>query len=389
MCDDHLLSNERDDHGGSSSLSRRGFLHGTAAAAAVAVTGGIVGVTRRLPLGSPVRPQAAGGNAYSMAMHIHSSFSELSGSMQAQVTQAVQNSVDVLWWTDHDWRMDGYYYRDVVHFTSLTGEQGGPGQGSPWHWQAKQSGPLSSQQGGIVGSPVTPDDPAPHGSLSVAAQSASTQAASYGFYANSDPADLNYRDNLTGQSLSIDVLLEPGWSAGYLEIAIGTSYHDASAGRPAGHYSLSYQIVPSGTPARLQHGNTGIITIPVGNGRFNWTTVTISPSDDIAVLWPDLDYRDFSLYTLELNAVSTGDMAAGYFGYLRFTRSNSGSACWRLQQQMMAGLAQRYRAPTQQQGLEVSWQEPHVNWFGPGIVVPTYQGVSQSGYLRYVQEVIG
>jgi len=84
---------------------------------------------RRLPLRSSARAVTADGtNAYSMAMHIHSSFSEQNGSMDGQLYQARLNAVDVCWWTDHDHRMDGIGYRDVTHFTSFS-ETGGPGQG--------------------------------------------------------------------------------------------------------------------------------------------------------------------------------------------------------------------------------------------------------------------
>jgi len=55
-----------------------------------------------------------------MAMHVHSSFSEGNASMLAQAYQAQLNDVDVLWWTDHDWRMTGHGYRQVVHFSGLT-----------------------------------------------------------------------------------------------------------------------------------------------------------------------------------------------------------------------------------------------------------------------------
>ena len=56
--------------------------------------------------------------AYSMAMHIHSSFSEQSGAMDGQLNQAMQNLVDIFWWNGHDHRMDGFNYRNMVHFTS-------------------------------------------------------------------------------------------------------------------------------------------------------------------------------------------------------------------------------------------------------------------------------
>jgi hypothetical protein len=91
-------------------VSRRRFVHGTAAATAAA------GLSPRLPLWSAARAAAADGTfAYSMAMHVHSCFSEQSGPMDNQLFQAAVNSVDVLWWTDHDYVMNQTGWRDVVH----------------------------------------------------------------------------------------------------------------------------------------------------------------------------------------------------------------------------------------------------------------------------------
>ena len=211
-----------------------------------------------LPLRSAGRPVAADGtSAYSLAMHVHSSFSEYDGSMESQLFQAATNSVDVLWWTDHDWRMDGLDYRRTVHFTSLTSEKGGPGEGGLWTWTRAESGPLTSQSGGrIVESPSSPEDPVAGGSMQLTARSSTTATAKYGYYANSQPSDLNYRDNLTGQSLTVDVLLTTGWTGGYLELLINSSRHEAAGGRPAGDYSLSYRVRTSGDsgePGRERH----------------------------------------------------------------------------------------------------------------------------------------
>jgi hypothetical protein len=393
MCDDHPLN---DGHvAATSGLSRRGFLHGTAALAATAAVlrpGARVRSAQRLPRRSAARPTAAdGAAAYSMAMHVHSSFSEQSASMDAQLFQAATNAVDVLWWTEHDWRMTGLGYRDTVHFTSLTSEVGGPGQGNAWQWQKAASGPLTTGSGGgIVSSPTTPNDPDPHGSLSLTAQTQTTQLAKFGYYANCQPGRWNYRDNLNGQSLSIDVLLNPGWSNGYLELLIDTSYHEASAGRPAGYYSLSYQLVPSGTAGSVAQGNEGIITIPVtaaSNGQ--WTTVTVTPVNDIAALWPDLDYRDFALFGLTLSAASTGDLVSGYFGYLNFHRTINGGELLAQQQDMMTALAARYPSVTQQQGMEISWRLPHINWFGAGLIIPNYGDPSTERWdTKYLPETL-
>jgi len=367
-------------------LTRRNFIHGTAAAGAAAA---LLRKFPRLPLHSPARAVAADGrSAYSMAMHVHSSFSEQSGSMDSQLFQAAANSVDVLWWTDHDQRMEGIDYRDTVHFTSLTAEAGGPGQGGAWTWTRTERGPLaSSSGGGIVEYPCSPNDPVAGGSMQVTARSTSTAMARWGYYANSQPAHWNYRDNLTGQSLSIDVLLTPGWTRGCLEMLIGTSYHEASAGRPAGYYYLSYQFVPPGHQvSRVANGLQGVITIPVtpDSSGDPWCTMTVVPSDDIAALWPDLDYRDFGLYELTLSAVSYGDLVGGYFDYLRFDRRISGEAFLQQQISMEEFLAPKYPSVVQQQGLEVSWFLPHLNWFGGAVTMPDYGGTTFRTYSDYL-----
>jgi hypothetical protein len=390
MCEDHAGNGPP---ASGSMLSRRHFLHGSAAlAAGAALLRQQSRVPRRLPLRSAARPVAPDSSrAYSMAMHVHSSFSEQQGSMDAQLFQATANSVDVLWWTDHDFRMDGMGYRDTVHFTSLTKEAGGPGQGSAWDWQMRRSGPLSSGSGGgIVSKPISPSDPDPHGSLSLTAQTQTrSQTASFGYYANCQPAGWNYRDNLTGQSLSIDVLLNPGWADGYLEMLISSSYHEASAGRPAGLYSLAYQFVPSGSRGRVAQQNAGIITVPVMPPKpGEWTTVTVTPSDDIAALWPDLDYRDFALWGLTLSAVSTGDEVSGYFDYLNFDRTISGGEFFSQQAEMMTGLAGKYPAVSQEQALEVSWRLPHVNWFGGGVAIPHYPSMELKKWAPYLENVL-
>src|SRR5262249_56766897 len=99
--------------------------------------------------------------------------------------------------------------------------------------------------------------------MQLIAKSTTGSAATFGFSGNSQPASWNYRDNLTGQSLTIDVLLTGGWSPGYLELRIVTSYHEAAGGRPAGGYVLSYQFVPPGGKARrVAHGLPRTLTIP-------------------------------------------------------------------------------------------------------------------------------
>jgi hypothetical protein len=121
-----------------------------------------------------------------------------------------------------------------------------------------------------------------------------------------------------------------------------------------------------------------------------WATVTIKPSEDIAALWPDVDHRDFGLYELTLSAASTGDLVEGYFDYLRFDRSISGEAFFQQQASMGAALAPRYRSVIQRQGLEVSLDLPHVNWFGGSVAIPSYPSttLTTSQYAGYLEATL-
>lgn len=374
MCDDH------------SGISRRAFIHGGAAVGAAAAIGLPHDLPVKLPLRSPARAVAANGtSAYSMAMHIHSSFSEQNGSMDGHLFQAAKNAVDVLWWTDHDHRMDGVGYRNVTHFTSFS-EKGAAGQGGAWNWIVVTSGPnTSASTGGIVSTPCSPNDPVAGGALHLVARSSSTSPAKYGYFADSHPAGWNYRDNLTGQSLLIDVFLSSGWSHGYLELLVTTSFHPASRSRAAGNYTLSYRFTPGGTASRVANGNNGVIKVPITSA---WQTATLTPSSDIAKLWPDLDYRDFAMWELNLSAVSTGDKVQGYFDYLRFKRTSSGQALFSQQAAMQAALVSKYPSVAQRQGLEVSLVLPHLNWFGPNVTVPTYAGITYKNYQSYLQNTM-
>jgi hypothetical protein len=376
MCDDHV------------GPSRRQFLYGAATFGAAAALGAHRLPPARLPLRSSVRAVSVNGeSAYSMAMHIHSSFSEQQGSMAAQLFQAQANAVDVCWWTDHDHRMDGLDYRDVTHFTSFN-EVGAAGQGGKWSWEKRTSGPLTSAStGGIVSSPSSPNDPVRGGSLHLLAKSSSTATAKFGYYAESHPAGWNYRDNLTGQSVEIDVMLTAGWSRGYLEYLITTSDHPATNGRPSGTYTLSYRFTPGGTASVVANGINGVITVPI-SAAGEWQTCTLTPSENIAALWPDLDYRDFAMWEIQLSAASTGDTAQGYFDYMRFNRTISGQAFFSQQADMMTGLAATYPTVTQQQGLEVGPWLPHLNWFGPNIALPDYSGVTSANFSEFAATTV-
>ena len=359
-------------------FGRRALLQG---AALSALSGTLVG-----NFVWPRRAAAASvDGAYSMAMHIHTSFSELYGSMDGHLQQAEATGTDVIWWTDHDTKMNGVHDRKVVHFTSLTRESG---DGSPWNWTLQRTGSLSTvSAGGIARKPASPRDPIPAGSLQLTAQGTDSEPASLGFSPVADGGQQNWRTNLTGQTLALEVLPISVSPAAYLEFRIASSYHPAAAGRPAGQYTLSYRFAGTGPPSRRASGLEAIITVPCRPDA--WNSVVLRPDRDLAALFPDLDSRDFSLYELSLNAVSTGGAkASGYVDYMRFSRATTGDVALAVHDDMMTSYQRRYPSVAQRRGIEVSHGVPHLNWFGGSISLPVYTGVPRSEYHDFLRQTV-
>lgn len=114
--------------------------------------------------------------------------------MDAHLFQAATNSVDLVWWTDHDYVMDGISYRKTVHFTS-------PDCGKRRAWRAR---PLDVDRGAQraagkhVGrrnrhKSVLARRPGGRGSLHVASKSMTSATAKVGYFADSHPRELGRR----------------------------------------------------------------------------------------------------------------------------------------------------------------------------------------------------
>ncbi len=361
-------------------MSRRTFLSASGAVAVGAVTPALALTP------AEAAPGVDGTKPFPMAMHVHSSFSEGWASMSQHLDQATKNGVKVLWFTDHDFRMSGLNFKQVVHFTSLTQETG---QGGRWEWTRRTVGSLTADSAGqVVQSPASPNDTVPGGSLSLDARSTSTSLATLGFFADAHPAGWNYQTNLYGQVFTIDVMPTSIGPNAYLEFLVGGSYHPATGGRPAGRYSVSYRFgggQPPGT--RVTQGLLGIVYLAAPTNQ--WTTVSVNPCDDIAALWPDIDEHDFSSNELTLSASSTGAQASGYFDYLRFSRPNtSGNIPLRIQRGMRERYATKYPKVVQQPALEMGQFLPHLNWFGGSLTLADYSSVTTGNHLDFMKQQV-
>jgi hypothetical protein len=292
-------------------------------------------------------------------MHLHASFSEGTGSFEAQLQNAAANGFDVLFWTDHDWRMAHAAYRTQVSFDSLHSEMQ---FGGPWAWTSSVSGPTITQACGLVSSPTSPNDPSPTRSALRVSVTAGSGASAAGLYANGGPSKHNYAGSIVGASMAIDAFPITASPGGYLEVLMQLSVHSATGGRRTGNYCLSYRIGPGLSAGRSMEGLIGAVTVPAPAGR--WTTVSMNPMDDFAAIWPDLDARDNALCALWLRAVAPPHGSVeGVFDNLTFDWCDEVSSA-AAQDSMVSELAALYPSVTQLQSLEYSsYDSVHLNGF--------------------------
>lgn len=341
-------------------VGRRTVLRGAATTAALAGAGVAL---ERVPAVA-ARP-ADGLVPTRMAMHVHASFSEGGASMQAHLAEAERTGVDVIWWTEHDHRMVARRYLTDVHFDGLTEWSGA----TSVTWRSTVVGDLDTSSGSIVSQPMSPSD--------VGGRALRMSAVSRGSTSGTRTVAAHVKDyglntSLDGTTIAVDVWpIETSVDA-WFDIVIETSYRPALQGRPAGVYSLRYRIGGSRQPGTVVEVDPlhGLVVMDAVTDV--WTTLVLDPVADMTVIWPDIDFRDAALTGFAF-AVTSRDLAPStvVVDALRFDRLRKGAtAVLEVQRDLMAHYAPLYPTVVQHQGLEVSENTPHLNWFGDPEIWP-------------------
>jgi len=312
MCDTHTA----DDRAGGRLVSRRRVLQGMVSVAGLAACQSERRSGRSVP--SAARPTAGTGlTAYVLAMHLHASACEGEGSIRSHLAEAAANGFDVAWFTEHDSRRRAMFRRTRYHFLPEDSAVGGT-----WFLPALPPvGSLAADSGGqLVSEPTSPNDrAAAKGSLRLGATSTGSTEAGVGHRIDSESSSgMNLRGRILGRTVLVDVLPTTTGPDSWGELRFGLSFHPGSRDRPAGVLSLVYRLRSDVTRRTVsRNGATGIIDVPVSNGR--WQTVTVDLARDALDVWPDIEPRDNSLQEIEFHAWSRSGAPVELFcGFLRF-----------------------------------------------------------------------
>lgn len=337
-------------------LTRRRLLGLALAGGAGAALGGV-----GLPLAA-TRPAAAHSltDPVSMAMHLHASFSEGPASMHAQLAEAQRHAVDVVWWTEHDFRLQAHGYRREVHFDGREEAE----DGVAWTWVDDKTEPVRGARGEFVTDAHSPDEAGAALRLSATGPQQEWGAVTF----TGRAWNRTYTTSVVDTTLELDVLAEALGPDAELVVELALSWRPESAGRPAGQYRLQYQVGTGGTRSVEGDGLLGVVPVAATGA---WQRLTMRPIDDVAALWPDLVAGDNALRALSVGVrARRGATGRAVVDRLRFLRTGRADP-FGLQAGLMAQYADRYPAVTQRQASELSLVR-HLNAFGGARVLPAY-----------------
>jgi hypothetical protein len=345
-----------------SALSRRRLLQGMVALAALAGCGPEERTTSapsRSPRSSP-SPTPAQLSAYVMAMHLHASTSEGTGSVRSHLAEAFRHGYDVAWFTEHDWRRRRLLYRPTFSFVPEEQMMGGA-----WSvLEVPTVGEVAGDSGGaLVPNPVSPSDPAARkASLRLQVTSRGDSPATVGHRIRAEGGSrANYRSRIAGRTVSVDVLPTRTGPDAWGEVCFVLSHHPGSGDRPTGQCALVYRLLPGGEERVSREGTTGYVDRPVRPGE--WQSLTFDLVTDVARGWPDMDPRDNALNDIRFQATSRrGAPAEVHVGHLRFEEQGSYDAVG-VEHDLMARYAEEVPDVLGLVGTEISLG-PHLNSYG-------------------------
>jgi len=181
--------------------------------------GAVAGLGVPLLAGStPLPGRPARTDPVSLAMHLHSSFSEGIASMATHLDQARRLGVDVLFWTDHDFRVSAQGYRRRLGLGGWTDTEHGVGL----TWRRWTEGALAEAEVGFAA-----------GAAVLSARGDGT------LWLDADAWNSTYSGSLADTTLQVELSPLALGPDAHLALQLDLSYHPAGAGRPAGQHRLT------------------------------------------------------------------------------------------------------------------------------------------------------
>jgi hypothetical protein len=267
------------------------------------------------------------------ALHLHSSFSEGAGSVDWQVLHAAASGYDLLWWSEHEWRMACRDHVTAVPFgadDAVGIEPSGTSAGA-----VVDAGFPDGEDGGALRLEVPRGEPG----AAVASLSERRRRITYSL-----AADVTLAARVLARDLDPD---------DRFTVLAELSTHPGEKRRIA--WVFRWEGTPPGEEDRSDAARQVVArTIPTGS----WITVDLPLSRDAAALWPN--GADDNLQGLRLAVTSGGSGASVLVDGITVRHGTCGDRLRRVQESWM----EDYPNVAHLFAEEVSYGKPHLNQYG-------------------------
>jgi len=331
------------------------------------------------------RPASPGvEEPYSAQLHVHGSFSEGVGSMDSHSFQAQDLGLDVIWWSDHDFRIASYQHVSAYGFED---DHEDLDRNEPWTRRHRREAGREKwmrpapDRSPAPGAATYTIQPVVEGERAMRVQSSSRTPRFKGFL-----QELSAHRALTRRCLATDISFTLAVfpermdedARGAVEVVL--SEHAPHEELPFTSYVLRYYLTDR-PEEPVREDNVYWIPVPCEAGT--WNRVQLNVTADAERGFPFTDGRDNTLARI-LFGVETRRGAEASFVYddFRIRQQVEGTDAYGVQREVMANMAKQYPRLEQLQGLEISYESYHLNEFGTDVRVPDYDQLAvESGML--------
>jgi hypothetical protein len=318
---------------------------------------------------------AGSERAWSVQLHVHGSFSEGEGSIDSHSWEARDVGCDVVWWSDHDFRLTTYQH--VTRF-GFEGPFEPLGRNESWAPRLKRNvqgkkllevitRPAAAEMR-FERAPVTEGE---H-SLFLAALG-KENAFETQLLCLSAERFLVRRSLASGVTLRLAVQPESYGPDARILVEAQLSEHAPRDGLGIVPVFVRYLLGEEGPPRR--EGQVYLVPVAVQAGR--WNELALPLTADAVRGFPASPGEDNALYRLAFGVQARrGARAAAYLDDLRIEQERAGPVMYEREGELIREVGALYPGLGQLQGVEISYGSRHLNVFCEEPVLPDYDAIA-------------
>lgn len=326
-----------------------------------------------------------GETAWSVQMHVHGSFSEGRGSIETQTLEALATNVDVIWWSDHDWRISFFHHVSRYSFDAWSEPTTANEPWKPLTWKEKVGtkdlvleAPASyvTAQAALVGGPDVYE-----GTKALEIRGLRNEPQFDAFRAHFASHRARHKRTLAAD-VTIRVAIFPVWNDADARAFLDVELSDHLAGG----------VGPGLAPQRIHYylDDTGAAPALVGNEYRvplayqpgTWNVFDLEVTADAQAGFTAFQPEDCALWGFSVGVESrNGSPAAAYFDSLEILHGIEGDPLLERQEDLLAAEELLNPGVRQHQGLEVSFLH-HLNTFTPDAELPDYDALAAASGLQ-------